>query len=455
MKINQDIQLQQIAELPGAAEIFDKYIPGRIGFLSTNPQTKHMSLRQMIRYSKGSIPAALGDAIEKELVARFGTRIITPAEEEKIKAYKELAGKPHAVYEEPKVHTAFYPGQPMTDTEGKRIEAHGGAILYEDGVYYFYGENKEYTHGDSDLWTWGVRAYRSEDLYNWTDLGQIIEPDLDDPDSLLFPENRIDRPHILRCPKTGKYVCWIHLAGRITGFMVLEADKFTGPYTMVHECLRPDGRGVGDFDLIQDENGTAYLYYDADHSTVYGLRLTPDYRDVEATVSTQYENMIPPFCREGAAYFEREGKKYMLSSGMTGYIPNKGDAAVSDAWDKPFISIGNPYPADESNSSYNSQFTDVFKVPGKKDLYIAMSDRWVPDFVVDARIADIMERAVAKNYMPEKYSVTPEEQKIFDTSPNLHTADTSRATYVWLPIDFSSGSPQIFWRDRWTLDEFE
>ena len=33
-------------------------------------------------------------------------------------------------------------GQPWLDTEGKRIHAHGGSVMYVDGYYYFYGENK-------------------------------------------------------------------------------------------------------------------------------------------------------------------------------------------------------------------------------------------------------------------------------------------------------------------------
>lgn len=29
----------------------------------------------------------------------------------------------------------------------------------------------------SDIWHWGVRCYRSKDLYNWTDCGLIIPPE--------------------------------------------------------------------------------------------------------------------------------------------------------------------------------------------------------------------------------------------------------------------------------------
>jgi hypothetical protein len=32
------------------------------------------------------------------------------------------------------------------------------------GDFYWYGENKEFTTGETDVWTWGVRCYRSRDL---------------------------------------------------------------------------------------------------------------------------------------------------------------------------------------------------------------------------------------------------------------------------------------------------
>ena len=62
------------------------------------------------------------------------------------------------------MYDAFHPGQIWLDTEGKRIHAHGGSVIYIDGTYYWYGENKEKTTGDNDIWTWGVRCYASVQL---------------------------------------------------------------------------------------------------------------------------------------------------------------------------------------------------------------------------------------------------------------------------------------------------
>jgi hypothetical protein len=65
------------------------------------------------------------------------------------------------------MYTNIRPGQVWLDTNGNRIQAHGGAILAAGDTFYWYGENKEKTLPGSGIWHWGVRMYRSKDLYNW------------------------------------------------------------------------------------------------------------------------------------------------------------------------------------------------------------------------------------------------------------------------------------------------
>ena len=92
------------------------------------------------------------------------------------------------------MYDAFYPGQVWLDTNGNRIQAHGGSLIYLDGVYY-----------------WGVRYYASTDLYNWEDRGLLIPPVTDDPNSSLHPTSMMDRPHIIYNARTQKYVCWLKI----------------------------------------------------------------------------------------------------------------------------------------------------------------------------------------------------------------------------------------------------
>ena len=42
-------------------------------------------------------------------------------------------------------YNSFRPGKEWKDTNGKPIQAHGGSVIYIDGIFYWYGENKEKT----------------------------------------------------------------------------------------------------------------------------------------------------------------------------------------------------------------------------------------------------------------------------------------------------------------------
>ena len=153
---------------------------------------------------------------------------------------------------EPNRYNSIRPGQIWLDTEGKRIQAHGGSVMYWEGAYYWYGENKEFTDPEKGIWHWGVRCYKSTDLYNWEDLGLIIPPNTEDPTSSIHPTSLMDRPHIIYNQKTGKFVCWLKIMHRdgTQDETVLTADALTGPYTIVREGLRPLNMSAGDFDLV-------------------------------------------------------------------------------------------------------------------------------------------------------------------------------------------------------------
>lgn len=144
----------------------------------------------------------------------------------------------------------------------------------------------------------------------------------------------------------------------------------------------------------------------------------------------------------------------MLTSGMTGYVPNQSDSAVSDGFEKPFTSVGDPHVDDDTLASFNSQIGQVFRVPGKKDLYLTVADRWVPKYVVDRERALQLRRAVASRY-DQTVTASKEDYEVLSASPNLGTAETRIADYVILPIDFSSGRPLIRWVDSWRMEDYE
>jgi len=450
----------KIADLfgnPCATEIFDRFLPNVRRSIQGNARAVQLSVTQLVRYTHipqgEALLAKLDEALQQ---LNTPENAISPSEAELIRRFHRLEQQSMPAASAPSIQNAFSPGKPWLDTEGRRIQAHGGAMFYEDGVYYWYGENKEHTDGKNGVWTWGIRVYASTDLYNWEDRGLLIPPELDDPNSPLFPTKRVDRPHILHCKRTGKYVCWIKLSGSEAAFTIWQADRLLGPYTMVEDLYQPGGHKVGDFDLIAAEsNGNGWLYFDADHTSMLCMRLSDDFLRAETESARSYPDLHPPFTREGPALFTAQGKRYMLTSGMTGYVPNRSDSAVADAWDEPFVSIGDPHENDPSCASFNSQISKIFKVEGKNSLYIAMADRWLPEHPVDARLADLFTRVVGSRYAPTLYQATEAEcREMYETSL-LETANTSLSEYVWLPVMVEKGKPVIRWYDSWKLEDFD
>ena len=353
------------------------------------------------------------------------------------------------------MYNSFRPGELWTDTEGKPIHAHGGSVMFLDGKYYWYGENKEFTDGKADIWHWGVRCYESEDLYNWRDLGLMIPPQPDDPNSPLHPSAFMDRPHIIYNERTKKFVCWLKIMheDNTQSETVLTADSLTGPYTIVRSGLRPLGMSAGDFDLVVASDGKAYYYFERVHSETICADLTDDYTDVTGYYSTHFPHHEgPPHVREATAHFMRGKKHYIITSGTTGYFPNPSEVACGDTWHGPFEIQGDPHVGDASHTSFHSQISSVFKVQGKRDLYIAVADRWLPDYMdVDYNICAKAFESAFGGGLDEKEREAVEKFKPLITS----RLNTSRARYVWLPLRFDGERALIYWHDEWRWEDFE
>lgn len=452
MIYNISTKLEHLLENDQAGTILDQVLPGLRRMAEGNPQARQLSVEQLVHYARLPQGEALLPKLD-EALSDLNTpeNAVSPSEAKLIDQFQAIAAADAAKIPAPEAHrqNAIYPGRPWLDTKGERIQAHGGGVFYEDGVYYWYGENKEHTDGKNGVWTWGIKVYSSVDLCNWTDRGFLIPPVLNAPNSALFPTKRVDRPHILKCEATGKYVCWIKLSGPEAAFTIWQADHLLGPYEMVENLYNPGGHKAGDFDLIADSGtGKGYLYFDANHSAMLCMELADDYLHAKKEVARSYPDLHPPFTREAPALFTANGKKYMLTSGMTGYIPNQSDSAWAYTWDSIFTSLGDPHVDDPSCASFNSQISKVFRVEGT-DRLIAMADRWLPEYRVNERIADLFTRVVANTYDPEHYQATEDERKEMYDANALETARTEIADYVWLPIEFDGDSPRLRWQDEW------
>lgn len=352
-------------------------------------------------------------------------------------------------------YNSFKPGKVWLDTEGKRIQAHGGSVIFIDGTYYWYGENKEKTTGKTDIWHFGVRCYSSTDLYNWEDRGIIIPPEPDDVNSSLHPTSKMDRPHIIYNKTTGKYVCWLKIMNDKTQEQtetVLVAENFLGPYTKVKEGFKPLGMNAGDFDLAVAEDGKGYYFFERVHSETVCADLTPDYTDVTGYYSTHFPEKYPPYVREATAHFMRKGKHYLITSGTTAYLPNPSQIAVADTWHGPYTVLDNPHRFDDSDTSFHSQISSVFKVEGKKDLYIAVADRWLPQHMELKynEYKNVFEKVFNPDFDGEINMDSLPKMKPGQVSENISIAD-----YVWLPLKFEGENVYIDWYDEWKIEDFE
>ena len=354
-------------------------------------------------------------------------------------------------------YNSIRPGQRWLDTNGKPIHAHGFQIFEKDGTYYWYGENKEHTKLDSNVWTWGIRAYRSKDFYNWEDLGLIIPPDTVNATSPLHFSQTLDRPHILYNKKTGKWVCWIKSMDTDGFFVILQADKFEGPYTLV-KSLKPEGFGVGDFDMYCDpQTGKGYVWFERPHWEMICAELTDDFLGTNGKFSEHFVGIRPPFTREAPSHFVWRGRHYMFTSGTTGYVPNPSKVAVFDDYHGEYTDLGDPCINDKFEDSFGSQITSVIKIPGK-NLYVALADRWLPHLYgtdIPKKILKNKESAYLNHKPFDRDFATPQVKD--KTGVKRNKWDTTEdARYVFLPITFdANGKPTLIWQDEWRLEDYD
>ena len=90
----------------------------------------------------------------------------------------------------------------------------------------------------------------------------------------------------------------------------------------------------------------------------------------------------------------------------------------------------------------------MFRHPLKKDVYIALGDRWLTD--LPPQMPDI-----GKVF----FGLFDKSAPQIATDADLRTytdENTGEAKYVWLPVRFDeNGLPYIEWACEWRLEDFE
>jgi hypothetical protein len=156
----------------------------------------------------------------------------------------------------------FEPGAIWNDTDGKPIQAHGGGVLFDNGVYYWFGENKDnftiikegfYARVDAI----GVSCYSSRDLYHWRNEGLVLPATTNDLTHDLHTSKVIERPKVLKDRTTGRYVMYMHIDTADYTYArigVAVADRPIGPFTYIGS-FQPIGADSRDMTAFQDSSG--------------------------------------------------------------------------------------------------------------------------------------------------------------------------------------------------------
>lgn len=356
-------------------------------------------------------------------------------------------------------YNCIRPGKIWNDTKGNPIQAHGFTVFFDEntGMYYWFGENKEKTTGgkNNTMWTYGIRLYTSIDLYNWEDRGLIVEPS-DDLNSPLHPTYQIDRPHIIFNENTGKYVCWLKImAGEVSQFMtVLTADRLEGPYTIVRDIYKPLNMDSGDFTLhVDQDTKKAYIFFERPHFQLITATLDEDYTGVNGEFTVHYDGLLPPETREAPTYFERNGKKYLITSGTSGYYPNVSRVCMFDDYHGEYKDLGDISIGDKTNTTFSSQITCVLKLPGTEQ-YIAMADRWMPQWYIPYMSGTII-KGMKRHFADYQPDTSPKYPQPLAAKEMIHKENTSISRYVWLPIEWEGEKPVIRWRKQWRKEDLK
>lgn len=305
------------------------------------------------------------------------------------------------------------------DANGKRINAHGGCVIFHNGIYYWYGEEKVEGLSEKEHADGGIHCYASNNLVDWHDQGMILNLTKEDTLSDLSFDCNQDRPKVVFNNTTKKFVLFFKLYLRKKGTSVAYvgvavSDSPSGPFNYSHKFLGGNSpNGTGDFAMFKDDNGDLYhlSVRKPDKAFVIG-KMRDDYLLPEGKYEI-CEGIIR--ATEAPALFKRNGKYHMLASGSSGWAPNAARYFSSNSLFGPWEYHGNPVKGENPNNglgpekTFGGQSNFIIEVEGIEDGFIAM----------------------------------------FDINKPEHPFDS---LYIWLPIEFIDDKISIEWKDVWNLE---
>jgi hypothetical protein len=245
-----------------------------------------------------------------------------------------------------------------------------------------------------------------------------------------------ERAKVLYNKRTNQFVMWMHLDARgyaAAAAGVAVSDKPEGPFQFLHarrpiqydfgypEKDRTNQKELGgtyrDMNLFLDDDGRAYAFYASeDNWTMYVVRLNAEFTGPEepAVLGQTWNRILVKQMREAPAPFKHKGRYYLITSGCTGWKPNRASLSVASSPLGPYEDLGDPMAGPESEITFRAQSTFVLPAPKEKPgAFVFLADRWNEKDLKDSR-------------------------------------------YVWLPFRVGGdGKMKIEWRDEWDLSVFK
>lgn len=294
--------------------------------------------------------------------------------------------------------SVIVPGAPWVDTSGNRIQAHGGGILKVNSTFYWFGEDKA---ANSALFS-AVSCYTSNDLLNWSRQNNALTPITG---TMISSSNIVERPKVIFNKQNQEYVMWFHSDSSNYGAAqvgVATAKSPCGPYAY-KSSFKPLGADSRDMGLFQDNDSaqTSYLLYASDNNQNFKIaRLDANYYNVTSIVTT-----LSGATLEAPGIIKRNNVYTLFASHTSGWAPNPNKFFTASSISGPWSSQADIAPA--STRTYYSQ--NAFDLALSVNSALYMGDRWRSNVLGDSR-------------------------------------------YIWLPLDFSSGTPKLLWADLWTVN---
>lgn len=249
------------------------------------------------------------------------------------------------------------------DDKNRSVQAHGAGFVQVGDTWYMIGEDRNNT------WNPDVNMYSTKDFVHWKFERKIIQNGV--THTSLGNGRFIERPKILYCKKTGKYVVWCHWeqgnygASEAACFV---CDSVNGPYKFVW-AGRPLGVKSRDCTAYVDDDGTAYFISTTSENQNIGLfRLSDDYLSV-----VEHTSLFNGQAREAPAVVKVNGYYFMIFSACSGWDPNQASYAYSrnlkSGWSGR-INIGN-------GIAFDTQASAILKLQGRSGTtYMYVGDRW-------------------------------------------------------------------------------